>query len=293
MIQTHTYARIISCGAKYVSKPHGMKNSVVTHDRMANPSSVAYLVPDVDGNQMALFQGPQATNLQKNQGYTKGEVDQAGLELLKHGGYCVDKKSFANGNTGWLTWQPKTARLELRARSFLESEGAVAAFNTAGQIKNFYDQAFNYVSGGLQRPTRWTDQGTAKSFQTNGALLFISWASTDSCTSELRTKTTVQLSGKRYEPLTKVQAEAIYATCFVDPSERLEGTAHDNSDRTGRDYATSLMFGDDGRHALCMGATPKPHSDGTMDDEVFQKGFLKNFTGAELGDDEQAILDDM
>jgi hypothetical protein len=42
-----------------------------------------------------------------------------------------------------------------------------------------------------------------------------------------------------------------------------------------------------------MGATPKPHSDGTMDDEVFQKGFVKNFTGAVLGDDEQAILDDM
>jgi hypothetical protein len=242
---------------------------------------------------MDLFQGPQRTVALPMQGYTSGEVDQAGLELLKHGGYCVDKKTFSKGNTGWLTWQPKTTRLELRDRNFLEGNLAEADFANPGGIKNFYDQVFNYVPGGLQQPTRWSDQGTQGAFQTSGAILFISWASTDDVSSELRCKTTVQLSGKRYEPLSKAQAEAIYATCFVDPTERLSGVTHDNSDRTGREYQVELMFGSDGRHPLCMGATPKPHSDGTMDDAVFQKGFVKNFTGAELGDDEQDVLDDM
>ena len=208
-------------------------------------------------------------------------------------GYTVDKKTFSKGNTGWLTWQPKTSRLELRDRDYLENTASVANFTGAGGIKVFYDQVFNYVPGGLQQPTRWSDLGTQKSFQTNGALLFISWASPDTRSCEVRTKTTVQLSGKRYEPLTKAQAEVIYSTCFVDPTERLAGDWHDNSDRVGRDFQVSLMFGDDGRHPLCMGATPKPHSDGTMDDEVFEKGFVKNFTGAELGEQEQDVLDNM
>lgn len=291
MIRTHTHAKIVSCGVKYVSRDHGLKNSVITTERMPAPSSQLYVVEDVDGRAMRMFQGPLRTASSAANPYVLGEVSQAGLELLKHGGYAAVKKSFNNGNSGWLTWQPKTTKLEIRDRAFLENSTSQFP-GTAGGVAAFYDNAMNYVSGGPQKFTRWSDLGDVNSFQTSSALLFLSWASPEVTRSEFRMKRTVKLAGKRYEPLTLEQATSIYSSLFVKTVDRLAGVAHDNSDRTGDEFMRTLMFGEDNKHPLCSGATLKAYDDPYMADEVFEAQYQRNFTG-DVGDDEQAVLDDL